>query len=136
MQSRQTGDMSKVNEMIRHCVTEIHHRHEGLAPCDNLCIIQGGNQGDGFIEARRRMIFEWSGLHCRANTAGLNARFNDLWSPTSLRAEIEKRVAGAADAASYDLRFDPTNAAAFLTPAGPFTELLSSATTAPATSST
>jgi succinyl-diaminopimelate desuccinylase len=56
-----------------------------------------------------------------------NTRFNDLWSPQNLRAEIENRVAGAADGANYDLKFDPTNAAAFLTPSGAFTDLLSDA---------
>ena len=56
-----------------------------------------------------------------------NTRFNDLWSPESLRAEIEKRLAGAADGAAYELKFDATNAIAFLTPSGAFTALLSDA---------
>jgi succinyl-diaminopimelate desuccinylase len=56
-----------------------------------------------------------------------NIRFNDLWSPDSLRAEIEKRIAPAANGAVCDLKFDPTNAVAFLTPSGPFTTLLSDA---------
>jgi succinyl-diaminopimelate desuccinylase len=56
-----------------------------------------------------------------------NTRFNDLWSPQTLSAEIERRVAGAAAGASYALKFDPTNAVAFLTPSGAFTDLLSRA---------
>ena len=65
MQSRQTGDIAKINEMIRHGVTEIHHCHEGLAPGDNFCVVQSCKEGDSFIEAGRRMIFKWRGLHCR-----------------------------------------------------------------------
>jgi succinyl-diaminopimelate desuccinylase len=56
-----------------------------------------------------------------------NIRFNDLWSPESLRAEIARRIAAVADAARYELTFDPTNSPAFLTPSGPFTTLLSEA---------
>jgi succinyl-diaminopimelate desuccinylase len=56
-----------------------------------------------------------------------NTRFNDLWSPESLRAEIGKRIASAADGAAYDLKFDSTNAVAFLTASGAFTDLLSEA---------
>jgi succinyl-diaminopimelate desuccinylase len=56
-----------------------------------------------------------------------NVRFNDLWSPESLSAEIEARIARVTNGVGYELKFDSTNAMAFLTPSGPFTELLSDA---------
>ena len=67
MQSRQSGDIAKINQMIRHGVTEIHHCHEGLAPGDNFRVVQSCKEGDSFIEAGRRMIFKWRGLHCRSS---------------------------------------------------------------------
>jgi succinyl-diaminopimelate desuccinylase len=72
-----------------------------------------GNGATNVIPGEVRLVF--------------NIRFNDLWSPSSLSDEIEGRIARAANGASYDLRFDPTNAIAFLTPSGPFTALLSDA---------
>ena len=75
--------------------------------------IDVGNSATNVIPGALRLVF--------------NIRFNDLWSPESLRGEIEKRIAGAANGASYDLKFDSTNAVAFLTPSGPFTALLSDA---------
>ncbi|MGE3245354.1 MAG: succinyl-diaminopimelate desuccinylase, partial [Beijerinckiaceae bacterium] len=56
-----------------------------------------------------------------------NVRFNDLWTPESLRAEIEKRVSVCADGARYTLTFQPTNAVAFLTKPGPFVESFAAA---------
>jgi len=58
-----------------------------------------------------------------------NVRFNDLWTPATLAAEIERRVAAAAKGAHYALAFDPTNAVAFLTARGPFTDLVARAIT-------
>lgn len=55
-------------------------------------------------------------------TAQFNTRFNDLWTPETLRAEIRRRVEAAAGAAKYTLEFAPTNAVAFLTEPGPFVE--------------
>ena len=54
--------------------------------------------------------------------ATFNIRFNDLWTPESLEAEIRARVEAARGAARIDLAFDPTNAVAFLTSPGPFVE--------------
>jgi len=54
-----------------------------------------------------------------------NVRFNDLWTPESLRAEIARRV--AAVGAGATLTFDPTNAVAFLTRPGRFTDLVAAA---------
>ena len=56
-----------------------------------------------------------------------NVRFNDLWTPKTLSAEIERRVAAAARGARCELTFDPTNAVAFLTPRGPFADLVARA---------
>jgi succinyl-diaminopimelate desuccinylase len=56
-----------------------------------------------------------------------NVRFNDLWTPESLSAEIARRVAAAAGSARTTLAFDPTNAVAFLTRPGPFTDLVAAA---------
>jgi succinyl-diaminopimelate desuccinylase len=72
-----------------------------------------GNGATNVIPGELRLVF--------------NVRFNDLWTPQHLAAEIEARIAGAANGASYDLKFDPTNALAFLTPSGPFTKLVSDA---------
>jgi len=54
--------------------------------------------------------------------AVFNIRFNDLWSPESLAEEIRRRL--AVTGAHHELTFDPTNAVSFLTPRGPFTELV------------
>jgi succinyl-diaminopimelate desuccinylase len=75
--------------------------------------IDVGNRATNVIPGEVRLVF--------------NVRFNDRWSLASLRAEIEKRIADAAAGAAYDLTFDPSNAVAFLTPSGPFTDLLSDA---------
>jgi succinyl-diaminopimelate desuccinylase len=72
-----------------------------------------GNRATNVIPGEARIVF--------------NIRFNDLWTPETLRSEIEKRVARAAGRARYDLSFDPTNAVAFLTPSGAFTDLVAEA---------
>jgi succinyl-diaminopimelate desuccinylase len=54
--------------------------------------------------------------------ATFNIRFNALWAPQSLAAEIESRVTKAAQDTKVSLRFEPTNAVAFLTKPGPFIE--------------
>lgn len=56
-----------------------------------------------------------------------NVRFNDLWTPDTLEAEIGRRVAGVTGARRYGLTFEPTNAIAFLTPRGAFTDLVADA---------
>jgi succinyl-diaminopimelate desuccinylase len=56
-----------------------------------------------------------------------NVRFNDQWTPESLSAEITRRVASAAGDARTTLVFEPTNAVAFLTRPGPFTDLVAAA---------
>lgn len=59
--------------------------------------------------------------------AQFNIRFNDLWTPETLSAEIAARLAAVAEGARYTLSFQPTNALAFLTQPGPFVELLAQA---------
>jgi succinyl-diaminopimelate desuccinylase len=56
-----------------------------------------------------------------------NIRFNDAWTPESLSAEIARRIEAAAGGARFRLTFDPTNAVAFLTKRGPFTDLVAAA---------
>ena len=56
-----------------------------------------------------------------------NVRFNDLWTPDSLAAEITRRVAAAGVGGRATVSFEPTNAVAFLTRPGPFTDLVAAA---------
>lgn len=56
-----------------------------------------------------------------------NIRFNDVWTPETLRAEIARRVAAALPAGRFALDFDPTNAVAFHTARGDFTDLVARA---------
>jgi succinyl-diaminopimelate desuccinylase len=58
-----------------------------------------------------------------------NVRFNDLWTPDALAAEIKRRVAAADVAKRATLTFEPSNAVAFLTKPGPFTDLVAAAVT-------
>ncbi len=59
--------------------------------------------------------------------ATFNIRFNDLWTPANLEAEIRQRLSKVAGEARFDLTFDPTNAVAFLTEPGDFTQLVAAA---------
>ncbi len=72
-----------------------------------------GNPAFNVIPGEVRLIF--------------NIRFNDLWTPETLRAEIERRVAAADVGGRATLAFEPTNAVAFLTRPGPFTDLVATA---------
>ena len=56
-----------------------------------------------------------------------NIRFNDLWTPDTLAAEIKRRVATVDVGGRASLAFEPTNAVAFLTKPGPFTDLVAAA---------
>ena len=57
--------------------------------------------------------------------ARFNVRFNDLWTPDTLAAELRGRLDSAGVA--YGLTFEPCNAVAFLTKPDAFTELVASA---------
>jgi succinyl-diaminopimelate desuccinylase len=60
--------------------------------------------------------------------ATFNIRFNDLWTPESLQAEITRRVeAAAGNAVRWEAVFEPTNATAFLTAPGPFVSMVAEA---------
>ncbi len=72
-----------------------------------------GNPAANVIPSEVRLVF--------------NIRFNDLWTAETLSAEIARRVAAAAGGARHALSFDPTNAPAFLTRRGPFTDLVAGA---------
>jgi succinyl-diaminopimelate desuccinylase len=56
-----------------------------------------------------------------------NVRFNDLWTHDSLAAEITRRVAAVDRGGRATLTFEPSNASAFLTKPGPFTDLVTEA---------
>jgi succinyl-diaminopimelate desuccinylase len=56
-----------------------------------------------------------------------NIRFNDLWTLESLSAEIKRRVAAADEVKRATVTFEPSNAVAFLTKPGPFTDLVAEA---------
>jgi succinyl-diaminopimelate desuccinylase len=60
--------------------------------------------------------------------AVFNIRFNDIWTPQTLAAEIERLIRDAAgNAVRYDLTFEPTNSVAFLTQPGPFVSMVADA---------
>jgi succinyl-diaminopimelate desuccinylase len=58
-----------------------------------------------------------------------NVRFNDLWTLDSLSAEIRRRVTGADVGGRATLTVEPSNAVAFLTKPGSFTDLVAAAVT-------
>lgn len=73
-----------------------------------------GNPASNVIPAAARAVF--------------NIRFNDLWTPDTLAAEIERRLREAAgNEVRYDVSFDPTNSLAFLTKPDGFTALVADA---------
>jgi succinyl-diaminopimelate desuccinylase len=72
-----------------------------------------GNQASNVIPGEVRLQF--------------NVRYNDLWTPESLAAEITRRMAEAVPGARKTLSFEPTNAVAFLTRRGQFTDLVAAA---------
>jgi succinyl-diaminopimelate desuccinylase len=53
-----------------------------------------------------------------------NVRFNDRWTPDALDGELRGRLEAVANGADYQLRFEPCNALAFLTPPDRFTDLV------------
>lgn len=60
--------------------------------------------------------------------ATFNIRFNDLWTPDTLEAEIRRRLdAAAGNAVRHTAAFEPTNAVAFLTRPERFVELFADA---------
>ncbi len=73
-----------------------------------------GNQATNVIPAAARAVF--------------NIRFNDIWTPESLAAEIRARVGTACGPdVGFTLSFDPTNAVAFVTEPDGFVDLVQDA---------
>nr|B8IFQ0.2 RecName: Full=Succinyl-diaminopimelate desuccinylase; Short=SDAP desuccinylase; AltName: Full=N-succinyl-LL-2,6-diaminoheptanedioate amidohydrolase [Methylobacterium nodulans ORS 2060] len=73
-----------------------------------------GNPASNVIPAEARAVF--------------NIRFNDLWTPATLEAELRRRLdAAAGNAVRYTLAVQPTNAVAFLTQPDPFVDLVTAA---------
>ncbi len=63
--------------------------------------------------------------------ATFNIRFNDIWTPQTLEAEIRRRLDGAAsEGVRYTAVFARSNALAFVTEPGPFVTLFADAVTA------
>ena len=76
-----------------------------------------GNPATNVIPAQAKAVF--------------NIRFNDLWTPETLAAEIERRLREAAgNTVRYEISFEPTNAVAFLTQPGPFVAMVADAVAA------
>lgn len=76
-----------------------------------------GNPATNVIPAQAKAVF--------------NIRFNDLWTPETLTAEIERRLREAAgNTVRYEIAFEPTNAVAFLTQPGPFVSMVADAVAA------
>ncbi|TAJ29816.1 succinyl-diaminopimelate desuccinylase [Bosea sp. (in: a-proteobacteria)] len=76
-----------------------------------------GNPASNIIPAQAKAVF--------------NIRFNDLWTPDTLAAEIDRRLREAAgNTVRYEVTFQPTNAVAFLTKPGPFVEMVVNAVAA------
>ena len=76
-----------------------------------------GNPATNVVPAQARAVF--------------NIRFNDVWTPQTLAAEIERRLREAAgNSVRYEIVFDPTNAVAFLTEPGPFGAMVADAVAA------
>ncbi|AOO80674.1 succinyl-diaminopimelate desuccinylase [Bosea vaviloviae] len=73
-----------------------------------------GNPSSNVVPAQAKAVF--------------NIRFNDVWTPDTLAAEIERRLREAAgNLVRYELTFQPTNAVAFLTEPGPFVAMVADA---------
>lgn len=73
-----------------------------------------GNPATNVVPAQARAVF--------------NIRFNDVWTPDTLAAEIERRLREAAgNGVRYEIVFEPTNAVAFLTEPGPFVAMVADA---------
>jgi len=57
--------------------------------------------------------------------ARFNIRFNDLWTPETLAAELRRRLDSIGEI--FTVNFEPCNAVAFLTKPGAFTDLVAKA---------
>jgi succinyl-diaminopimelate desuccinylase len=79
-----------------------------------LTTLDVGNPASNVIPSQAKAVF--------------NIRFNDLWTPETLAAEIDRRLREAAgNSVRYELTVQPTNAVAFLTQPGPFVDIVAGA---------
>jgi succinyl-diaminopimelate desuccinylase len=60
-------------------------------------------------------------------TAKFNIRFNDLWTPATLKDWVKAEIDAAADGSAYELSFLPSVSECFLTRPGSFTDQISGA---------
>src|SRR6266436_5606802 len=58
------GHVAQINQEPRGGEPEGEERHEALAPCNRPRPSIGRQQGNGFVERRRRLVFERRWLHC------------------------------------------------------------------------
>jgi succinyl-diaminopimelate desuccinylase len=90
---------------------------EGSAHFDasslQIVSIDTGNPASNVIPARTKLRF--------------NVRFNDLWSPQTLAAEIGKRCREAAGNSAFEIDFEPTNSVSFLAEPGTFVDIVTQA---------
>jgi succinyl-diaminopimelate desuccinylase len=104
-----------------------------LAPLLTALLEPPLDQGDADFEPSNLEVTSVDVGNTAANVVpgevrlAFNVRFNDLWTPESLEAEIARRVAASGAGARATLTFEPTNAVAFLTRPGPFTDLIAAA---------
>lgn len=75
--------------------------------------IDVGNPATNVIPSEARAVF--------------NVRFNDLWTPETLEAELRRRLDAAGAEGRFRLTLDPTNAVAFLTAPDAFVAMLADA---------
>jgi len=59
--------------------------------------------------------------------AAFNIRFNDAWTFETLKAHVREVAEAAADSATFEIEFPPSNAVSFITEPGPFTDLVAQA---------
>ncbi|ALK08333.1 succinyl-diaminopimelate desuccinylase [Blastochloris viridis] len=59
--------------------------------------------------------------------ARFNIRFNDRWTPATLRAHLEAEIGVAAPVGRWRVEWDPTVSECFITPSGPFTAMVADA---------
>ncbi|KPF62407.1 succinyl-diaminopimelate desuccinylase [Bosea sp. AAP35] len=93
----------------------LDHGTEHFDPSNlEVTTLDVGNPASNVVPAQARAVF--------------NIRFNDVWTPEALAAEIERRLREAAgNTVRYEIAFDPTNAVAFLTQPGPFVAMVADA---------
>ena len=56
-------DVVDVDDVVRHHVAEVHHRHQRLAAGQHPRILQSAEQVDGIGHGPRIVIGEWRRLH-------------------------------------------------------------------------